>query len=411
MIQKQIFFPLMIISLLCSCAGKTDSEKFHPAATSMVVCDESKVLLRSLPRPALMVDDSTLATITNRSQLSWYNILTGKNTDNFALADLSIDSLLDKTYNIKYSGNKHYNYDAAESGGLNNAKFLMCDLAIDQDNYYLHINCEAEVQYIHDDKKLKSKLPDPNLPEIQQKNSDAEFHFMEYVEFLIILNKDHSFNRIMPLYRRAALGKGFPSFQLGFAAFKGSLYVPLAINFSAKSYRKPFGSENSFYSFCKLDIADTTSAKLILGSKEMDYSELTLNRYLERRSFQSADDGLYICNGKDIINVSTSQKIKVKEMLAANEWITNFYIDKEKLILRTWTLLPKAHPNKMELAYGIDSIAGRNLVAIDRKTGAKQQFPIMVTEIGAGAISRNELIYFERDKENYYITRIKLNEK
>lgn len=230
---------------------------------------------------------------------------------------------------------------------------------------------------------------------------------MEYVQFLAELDTELKLTRIVPLYQPALLeNKYSPSFQLGFGLKKGSIFVPLLPANWGVNYRTKVNDNGTFFSMAKLGLDDTT-VHLMCSNQEADYSNFTLVNYLgAKRIFHSIGNKLLFCNGKEIHSLDDNKAAIKADAVKPNEWIDDFFMDDEFIILKTSSIIPKKHPTKMDVAYAIDSVSEQDIIVFDREFRTKQYIPLNLNDAGSFAITQHQLFYIERDKEHYYVCSI-----
>lgn len=345
-----------------------------------------------------------VAVIANRQTVSMINLRTGKSHHHFSMNAIRIDSVLDKTYNQFYTGKRIYFFDSTNTE-VNT--FQLTDMCFDDGHFYIYLNCEVEVKYINDSTALNSNLSAPQTKEALERYSISDLHFMEYVQFLAELDTELKLIRIVPLYQPASLeNKYSPSFQLGFGLKKGSIFVPLLPANWGVNYRTKVNANGIFYSMAKLELDDTT-VHLICSNQEADYSNFTLVNYLgSKRLFHSVGNNLLFCNGKEIRSLDDNKVAFKADAVKSNEWIDDFFMDDEFIILKTSRIIPKKHPTKMDVAYAIDSIGEQNIIVYDREFRTKQYLPLNLNDAGSFAITKHQLFYIKRDKEHYYVCSI-----
>jgi hypothetical protein len=156
-----------------------------------------------------------------------------------------------------------------------------------------------------------------------------------------------------------------------------------------------------------LDMKDTSQAELVCSNNDLNYEDFRFVDYLGGYiNFEDSPEGYVFCNGKEIYCFDNHKKILEKETIRPNEWINGYYLGAEEILLSTHVLEKKAHPTKFDIAYGLDSIASNNIVCIDRVSGLKQLIKLDIREAYSFALTSDKLVFIERDKENYYVTRI-----
>lgn len=398
----------MMFAILLSACGKKNGSFILGEAVKTEL-DESKVVMNAIPKCLTLVNDSMAAMVCNRKYLSLFNIESGINLRNFSAENIRLDSLLNLTYNKYYEGKRVYLIDSAGSRDPEDGGFQMLNFSYDSGNYYVYLNGEVEVKYLNDSVALSKSTSDPKVKAAMEKYSATNLHFMEYVQFLFVLDEDFRLKRVQPLYMLNTIANDYSfCYQVGFGVNQGNVYVPvISAHWSAGNYRSKINDNGFFYSLAKQSLKDPDSCQLMLDNKEADYSDFSFINYLDaKRIFHRSGDEFYSSNGKEIRALTANEQALKKEMLKANEWISDFCIDDHTILLKTYTLSPKPHPTKMDVAYGIDTISAESIVIINRKEDTKQELPLPQKKTGTYAITAKRLICVERDKEHYYVTKV-----
>lgn len=410
--NRVVFFLVIGICLLCSCARETVSWSLgDPVSIEM---DESQLIMQSSPSQIRTINDSLVAMIINRSQLSFYNLYTGKNVKSFSARTLNFDSLLNVTYNDHYKGSRQYLYDSSSAGGLADAGYQMSAYYYTGELFYIYVNAQIEVKYIDDPDELKKQMSNPQIKEVVEKYKGANFQFVEWVEFIFITDKDLKLQKTLPLYQRSQLADRYsPIFQSGFAADQTYLYtavMPAGIMLGKMDADRD--SPSLFYSVARLNINHEKDVKFLFSNEELDYSQFSYeNRYLSERFFKTSEEGLLFSNGKEIWSVEKNSPLMKAGKLRDNEWICNFYADRDQLLLTTYTLDKKAYQPGMGKGKVPDTISSYNVIRIDRKMDTLVLKKLQLKDYSRFDIDRRKVIYVERDKEHYYLTHIPLHEK
>lgn len=406
------FFWVIVICFLCACTRETAS--WSAGDPMRVEIDESALIIQSTPSQIRKINDSIVAMVINRSQLALYDLYTGENVRSYSAEIINFDSLLNVTYNHQYKGRRQYVYDSSSAGGLTDGKYQMFTYYFTGAQFYIYVNAQVEVKYIDDTIAFKKRFSGAQMKAISEKYKNANFHFMEWVEFIFIVDRDLKLQKILPQYERSSFaGQYSPAFQSGFAIDKTDLYAAIApVGLTLGKIDANKDTPGLFYSIAKLNIQDEKALKLLFSNEELDFSPFSyLDRYFSERFFKNSEEGLLFSNGKEIWSVEKNTPLMKGEKLRDNEWINSFYVDKEQLLLTTYTLDKKAYQPGMAEGKVPDTISSYNVIRIDRKMDTMALKKLNLMDFSRFDVDRNNVIYVERDKEHYYLTHIPLNEK
>ena len=396
---------------MSACAHKESDYNFEKIHS--VKIDESKIVLSKFPSELTEINDSTVGVIASQ-KLSLYNIYSGRNIANFSAQTIKFDSLIRETFQKKYSGKREYNYDPASAGGLKGGNCQLTSFYYSNNAFYIYVNTLAQVKYINDSVGLAQYTENDRVKEAQKKyGKDMHVKIMEFVEFIFVVDNDFHLKKIIPLYENEQLKKD--NYQPYY--FKGFIINNDKMLFSILKRSEPVEKitskmtpGKSYYTLADIGLENDNDVNYKLSFKDVDFSDFSLHDYFSSAFvFQQNSNVLIMSTGKEIYNVETGVRLFSKEHLKSNEWIQAFHYDNDKnLIAVTSCHFKKAHPTILEATYDIDSVGEIKIKMFEAKKSTwTDEKNIENKKNLSFLITKNKVVYFDKDKENYYFKYIK----
>ncbi|MGQ0827717.1 MAG: hypothetical protein ACT4ON_04920 [Bacteroidota bacterium] len=400
------------VIFITACGNKNNTCNFQNIDS--VKIDESIVVLTTFPKQIEGINDSIVAVINSYEHLSCYNIFSGKNIKNFAVNYINFDSLIRNTYQKKYEGKRTYTYDKASNTGLKGLGGEKIGLFQYIDNvFYIYVSTLAKVNYINDSVELLKVYNNEKIKQLRKTNKELIITINDYVQFMFVTDDAFNIKKIIPLYDAPALKKSnyYALYERAFYLSGNNLYTFLMKNDEAYETMRSKKDINSYYAGV-IDLEDETKSRLLLNNNNIDYSHFSFNDYLGSPvKFYNKEKTLLFFNGKEICEVNTGKKIFSGKNLKANEWMSSFYMNDNKIVMVNYNQDRKKHPTEFEEHYAIDSINTARIKVFDTKTAqwiSEKSLPVFHLPF---LITKNKIIFLDKDKQNYYFKYIKYNEE
>ncbi len=413
--MKKYSYLLIIAGLMCACTHQTSDYNFDN--THSIKIDESKVVLTRFPSVLKDVNDSIIAVINSAQKLSLYNINSGINISNFSTEKINFDSLIKETFQKKFEGKREYIYDTSTAGGLSDANCQVLSFDYSNNAFYIYLNTLVQVNYINDSVELLKYSQNEKVKQLKKENGqDINLQIMQYLEFIVVVDEKMNLKEIIPLYEKPELKQEkYSSFyQKGFAINGNKIYVPIQKdNQSFEKITSKLKWDSNFYTLAQFNVKGKSKTDYKLSFTEIDFRDFSLHDYFSSFFvYQRNSNELIFSNGKEICEIESGEKLFSKNQLKTNEWVQNFFFNSNKnIVMVTYTLDKKANPTEFEINYGVDSLSRITIKIFDLKNmnwGTKKQLPI--TSNLAFLVTKNKIVYFDKDKEHYYLKYILYNE-
>ncbi|MBA3706464.1 MAG: hypothetical protein H0W84_11375 [Bacteroidetes bacterium] len=411
MVLRTVYI-LVLIGFMGACTHKTSTYNFESADS--VKIDESKVVLTRFPIQLEEINDSVIGAINSRKTLSLYNIYSGKNIANFLVDNINFDSLIQSTFQKKYEGKRNYSYSKEALAGLLDMVEQVNVFQYTDTTFYIYVNTISEVDNLNDTALLLKYYDMKGIKKLKKTNKELKMRTNEFVHFLFITDNQFVLKEIIPLYDPPMLKKNnySPIYERAFYVDGNDLHYFLMKNSEAYETLRSKKNLKSSYTAVS-DLKDETKTRLLLNNDIIDYSDFSFDDYLgSSAKFTKKNNELIYFNGKEICEVKNGKKIFSKKNLNANEWITTFYIneDKQKIITLNYNKDKKKNPTEFEEHYAVDSVNTIRIKIFDIKTSKWIAEKKLTDYHYPPLITKNKIIYFDKDKQNYYIKYIRYNE-
>lgn len=411
--MKKLIGLTILTYFLGGCAREVGSYSFEN--TDSVKIDESKLVLTNFPSGMEEINDSVVGIVNMGQKISLYNINTGNNIRNFSTENINFDSIINVTFQKRYPDKREYIYDAIYAGGLSDGNSQVKAFRFSDNAFYIYVNTLVEVKLLNDPDQLKKYENNPEVKAALKLAGSANLSVMEYIEFIFVTDNLFRLKKVIPQYEKAKLKREdySPFYQKGFTINEGSVYVPILKGGQTfENVRSKLKDDKAYFSLAKFDLANPDSAVFRLSFKDMDFTTLSLQDYLSSYfQFKNDAEGLLFSNGKEICDVETGEKLFAKKSLKSNEWISDFHKNNDnEVTMVTYKLNKKLHPTETEVAYGIDSVSGIQIKVFNENTGWSPAKQIPSTVKPMFLVTKNKIIYIEKDKDNYYFKHISYHE-
>lgn len=409
--KKTIAYCFLIFIFFSGACSREKSE-YTFETSNPIELDESKIVLTTFPSALTEINDSILGALNSGSQLSLYNIFTGKNTANFSTANVSFDSVITTTYRKKYANKRKYIYDATVASGMSGGNSQLLNFWFSENTFYVYVNTLVEVNYDNDKEELQRFLKTANAQQLSNSTEDVNIQVMEYLEFIFVLDEQLQIKKIIPLYERARLKKDnySPFFQKGFAVKNNQLFTP--IYNSEKGISDLSGKmvcNNTFFALANYDLTNDDAVQYSLPYKTIDFNDFSVRNYFTSPfSFRDDENELLFSNGKEILNVRSEKKIFSKILLEENEWISDFRKQKNTVTMLTYKLFQKQQQSEAEKMYGSDSLGDVQIKIFQTELIATMELPLKTRT--TVLITKDKVFLVEKDKEHYYFKSIHYHE-
>ena len=409
--SQKIIYVLVFIGFMSACTHKTNNYYF--GKTDSVKVDESKVVLTRFPSQIDEINDSVIGAINSYQKLSLYNIYSGKNIANFSTEKVNMDSLIQNTFQKKYTGEKKFIYDRKNAGGLSDGNAQVNLFQYSGNTFYIHVRTQAEIVYLKDSTELLEYEKDEKVKQLKKRYKDVKIHSFDYLNFLFVTDNSFNLKEIIPLYENPTLKSNhyFPIYEKAFAVHNNNAYVYLIKD--DESY-ETMRSEKQLqpYYLAKIDLKNEQKSEFLLSNNDIDFNDFTINDYYAASfKFFENDGNILYTNSKDICEVENGRKVFSRKDLRSNEWIEDFYVHNKNIVMFNYNVNRKKHPTEFDEHYVVDSISDKKIRIFNTQNLQwSTEKEIKVLSMLAVSITKDKIIYVDKDKQNYYFKYIRYNE-
>ncbi len=399
---------------MSACTHKTTNYNFENA--SAVKVDESKLVLTRFPVQLEEINDSIVAAINSYKTVSLYNIFSGKNVANFSLININFDSLIQQTFQKKYEGERKYNYNKGAVAGLAGMGEKTGLFQYIHNKFYICVSVLSEVSYLHDSTELLKLNENEKIKQFKKTHKEVNVRITDYVNFLFVTDDKFNLQEVIPLYTPPLFKNNnyYPIYERAFYVDGNDLHVFLLKTNEPYETVRSKKDVSSYYT-AVINLEDETKTHFTLNNDAIDYSGFSYDDYLgSATKFYNKNNALLFFNGKEICEVKSGKKVFSRKNLKANEWVNSFYVNEvdHKIVLVDYEKDKKKTPTEFEEHYAIDSLNTARIRIFDtknlqwiveKKLPLTFHFPFLVT--------KNKIIYLDKDKQSYYFNCIKYNEE
>lgn len=404
----KLFCSIVFVGFMGACAHKTNEYIFDEVES--VKIDESQIVLTRFPSEMKNITDSIVATINSAQSVSLYNIHSGKNIANFDLKKTNFDSLIQNTFQKKHADTKKYLY--SNGFELNGENYQLTTFDYSNNRFWIHASVIVEVHHLKEDAKtLPKHKNNEKIIELQKQYDSINIIEMGYLNFIFETDNDFIIKAIHPLYGEEILKENnyFPYYNKGFFVLNNCIYTPIGKmdeSFNRLENKMNVAPDN--YCLAKINLLDAEKIAYKLHLSNISFADYTLRDYIEARfRFKEYKNSFLFSNGKEISEIENEKKILDKKILTTNEWIADYcFLENESLVLITYEIdkkqpfdpsKPVFPKYKIKIIDPVSSILLKELV-LDIKSST-------VT------LTKNKIIYLDRDDENYSFKQINYHEK
>jgi hypothetical protein len=412
--MKQVTFLFILTYFLGGCAREVSTYSFETADS--VKIDESKLVLTRFPQGLAEINDSIAGMVNGGQKISLYNIRTGENTRNFSTRGVNFDSLVKATFQKRFEGKREYTYDSVTAGGLSDGNSQVLAFSYADNKFYIYVNALVNLKYVNDPEELKKYEEKPEIKAAIKIAGGANITVAEYLDFIFVTDSLFNLKTIIPQYKRADMQQQkYSSYlQKTFAVDNKKLYAPILQEGQTFDHmRSKIKQDEKLFILAKFDLNAPESVDYRLSYKEIDQKDISISGFFFNFfTFKNTPSGLLFSNGKEICAIETGEKIFPKNLLQQDEWISNFYRNNENdLTMVTYNLVEKDHPTEMDLAYGIDSTCNMHVKVFNKeKNNWATDMEVKTKTNPMFLVTKDKIVYIEKDKQHYYFKTIRYNE-